>query len=99
MSNLSKEQITRVLNLFNSGQVQEALITLKLLNNEYPNVPLIFNLMGACYKSMDQVEEALEMFETASNIKPDYAEAYFNQGVIYKGIGKTAEAIDQYKKA
>ena len=98
-SSLPSEQITRVLNLFNSGQVQEALITLKLLNNEYPNVPLIFNLMGACYKSMDQVEEALEMFETASNIKPDYAEAYFNQGVIYKGIGKTAEAIDQYKKA
>ena len=98
MSNLSKEQITRVLNLFNSGQVQEALITLKLLNNEYPNVPLIFNLMGACYKSMDQVEEALEMFETASNIKPDYAEAYFNQGVIQQELNMLEKAIYSFKK-
>ena len=45
MSNLSKEQITTVVNLFNNGQVQEALIALKSLNNEYPNVPLIFICM------------------------------------------------------
>ena len=86
MSNLSKEQITKVLNLLNNGQVQEALTALKPLNNEYPNVPLIFNLMGACYKSMNQVQDALEMFKTASNLKPDYAEAYFNQGVVQQEL-------------
>ena len=79
MSNLTTEQINKVVNLYNNGQFQEAIVTLKSLNNDYPNVPLIFNLLGACYKSINQIDNALEMFETASRIKPDYAEAYFKE--------------------
>jgi tetratricopeptide (TPR) repeat protein len=97
--NLPKEQINKVVSLYNNGQFQEAINLIKILNNDYPNVPLLFNILGACHKSLDQIDTALKMFETASSIKPDYAEAYFNQGVIFKGLGRPLEAIERYKKA
>ena len=99
MLNLSKEQIHTILGLYNNGQFQEAIDAIELLNLDYPNVPLLFNLLGACYKSLGQIDNSLQMFETAIKIKPDYAEAYFNKGVILKGIDRLEEAVECYKKA
>ena len=99
MLSLSKEQINPILEKYNNGQFQEAIDAIKLLNQAYPNIPLLFNLLGACYQSLSQFDAALQMFETATKIKPDYAEAYFNQGVILKGLGRLEEAVECYKKA
>jgi len=99
MLNLSKEQINPILELYNNGLFQEAIDAIELLNQDHPNVPLLFNLLGACYKSLGQIDNSLQMFETAIKIKPDYAEAYFNQGVILKDIDRLEEAVDCYKKA
>jgi predicted O-linked N-acetylglucosamine transferase (SPINDLY family) len=99
MLSLSKEQIKPILEKYNNGRFQEAIDAIKLLNQAYPNIPLLFNLLGACYKSLGQTDRSLQMFETAIKIKPDYAEAYFNQGVILKGLGRLEEAVDCYKKA
>ena len=76
--NLTQEQINSVVSLYKNGQFQEAVDSIKTLNKSYPNVPLLFNLLGACYKSLGQIDYALQMFETATKIKPDYAEAFFN---------------------
>jgi len=99
MVNLTKDQINSVLSLFNNGQFQEAVDAIKLLNIDYPNVPLLFNLLGASYKSLGQIDNSLQMFETATKIKPDYAEAYFNQGVILKEVGRLEDAVECYKIA
>ncbi len=55
---LSKQQIDSVIALYSSGHFNEAIDAIKLLNEEYPNVPLLFNILGACYKSLDQLELA-----------------------------------------
>jgi tetratricopeptide (TPR) repeat protein len=96
---LSNEQINKVVSLYNNGKFQDAIESIKLLNVDYPNVPLLFNLIGACYKSIGQIDAALKMFKTATEIKPDYAEAYFNQGVILKSMNRVEDAIECYKKA
>ena len=98
MSNLNKAQIDHVIILYNEGKFQEALDALIMLNNEYPNVPMIFNLLGVCYKSLGKINNALEAFEVASKIKPDYSEAYFNQGVIHQELNSLEKAIYSYKK-
>ena len=97
--NLTQEQINSVVSLYKNGQFQEAVDSIKTLNKSYPNVPLLFNLLGACYKSLGQIDYALQMFETATKIKPDYAEAFFNQGLILKGVERLEEAVAMYKKA
>ena len=96
--NMTREQVESVLLLYNNGKIQEAINTIKALNESYPNVPLLFNLLGACYQSLDNLDAAMQMFQTATKLKPDYAEAYFNQGVVFKHLNKLDESIKAYKK-
>ena len=96
---LSKEQIDSVMSLYAKGYFQEAIDKIKSLNIDFPNVPLLFNLIGACYQQIGQLEGAEKMFETAVNIKPDYAEAHFNHGVVLQELDKPDNAIESYKKA
>jgi tetratricopeptide (TPR) repeat protein len=96
---LSREQLDSVYTLYSNGQFQEAVDQIKALNEKHPNAPILFNLIGACYKELGQLEGAAKMFEAAVIIKPDYAEAHFNLGVILKALGQDDAAVESYKKA
>jgi len=96
---LSKAQIDSVIHLYSSGQISEAIDLINKLNDQYPNVPLLYNILGACYKVLGQLENAEKMFNTAFSIKPDYAEAHFNHGIILKGLNRIDEAIESYQNA
>jgi len=96
---LSKEQIDSVIALYSSGQYQEAIDQIKILNGLYPNVPFLFNLVGACYKELGQLEGAAKMFEAAVGIKLDYAEAHKNLGITLRDLGQKEQAIESLKKA
>jgi len=96
---LPKEQIDHVMSLYSNGQIQEAIVKIQTLNQQYPNVPLLFNILGACYKSLGQLENASKMFKNAFILKPNYAEAHFNHGVVLKGMGELILASESYKNA
>ena len=96
---LSKEQINTVMTLYSSGKINEAIAAIKALNEDFPNVPLLFNILGACYQSLKQFDPSIKMFETAVSLKPDYAEAHFNLGVVLKVSGRPNLAVESYKKA
>ena len=96
---LSTKQLESIIALYNSGRIHEAVTAIKALNQEHPNVPLLFNLLGACYKSLGQIGGALQMFKTATKINPDYAEAHFNLGVIQQQLIQSDSAIISYIKA
>jgi protein O-GlcNAc transferase len=98
-SGLSKEQIDSVIALYSAGQYQEAINQIKILNQSYPNTPFLFNLIGACYKSLGQLEGSAKMFETAVNLKPDYAEAHKNLGITVKDLGQLDAAVESLSKA
>jgi tetratricopeptide (TPR) repeat protein len=96
---LPQSEINHVISLYSNGQVHEAIEYIAALDENYPNVPLLFNILGACYKALGQLDAAEKMFKTAFTIKPDYAEAHFNYAVILKGIGNTEGAIESYQNA
>jgi len=96
---LPKEQIESVISLYSNGNIKQAIERIKALNEDYPNVPLLFNILGACYKSIGEIDGALKMFDTATKIKPNYAEPHFNIGVIQQELNHLDNAIDSYKKA
>ena len=97
--NLSKEQVNEVITLYSNGDFHKAIEEIKELNIEFPNVPLLFNLIGACYKEIGQLEGAIKMFEVAVNLNSDYAEAHFNLGAMHKILGQDTAAIASYKRA
>ena len=96
---LTKDQVDSVMGLYSSGKVNEAIDAIKALNENYPNVPLLFNLLGACYNTLGQLDAAAKMFKTALTIKPDYAEAYFNHGLVLRELGQFDLAVESYKTA
>jgi len=96
---LSKEQINAVMTLYSSGKFNDAIAAIKALNEGFPNIPLLFNILGACYQSLKQFDASIKMFETAVSLKPDYAEALFNLGVVLKVSGRPNLAVESYKKA
>ena len=96
---LSEVQINSVITLYSNGKFNEAINRIKELNETYPNVPLLFNILGACYKAIGNLEGAKQMFETATKIKPNYAEAYFNLALVNQQLSFINDATDAYLKA
>ena len=96
---LPREKVQSVISLYSNGQFHEAVDKIKALNESYPKEPLLFNLIGACYKELGQLEGAAKMFEVAVSIKPKYAEAHYNLGVIHQALGRLDAAVINYSKA
>jgi protein O-GlcNAc transferase len=96
---LTKEQIDRVVLLYSSGKIEESISAIKALNNDYPNVPLLFNLLGACYKALGKLEASAKAFEVATTIKPDYAEAYNNLGIVQMQLRSLDVSVESFKRA
>ena len=92
-------QIQPIIQLLNEGATEKALELVENLINQFPNSALLFNIRGACCKTVNKLEKALESFQKAVKIKPDFSEAYYNLGVIEKQLGQVEASIASYKKA
>ena len=98
-ASIPKKEVEFVYGLYSKGNVEDAIKQIKVLNEKYPNQPLLFNLIGACYKETGQLEGAVKMFRIAVSIEPSYAEAYFNLGAVLSDLDQKEEAVESYKKA
>jgi tetratricopeptide (TPR) repeat protein len=92
-------QIDAVISLYSQGQIQEALSASETLIKNHPNIPLLYNISGACYKALGQLDAAVKSYEQALSIKPDYAEAHSNLGVTLQELGQLEEAVKRYEQA
>ena len=96
---LPRNEIKYAHSLYLNGQIQEAIDYIKTLNDKFPNQPLLFNLIGACYKSLNRLDGAVKMFNIAVSLNPKYSEAYFNLACVYQDLSQNNSAIENYKKA
>jgi tetratricopeptide (TPR) repeat protein len=97
--NLSKHQVKLVIDLYQQGQLQEALSKASELLLKHPQSVILYNIIGAVNKDLGQLEKAIEAFENALLINPSDADAYNNMGAVLKNQGKLDESIASYKKA
>ena len=96
---LSQEQLDYVIQLYSSGQMDKALLSIKELIQDFPNIPLLHNISGACNSALGEIDSAIISFNKAIELKPDYDEAYFNLGVAFHQTGQLGEAINRYERA
>jgi len=96
---LFKEQLKIIINLYSSDLFYEALESISVLQNEYPDEPVLFNIAGACYASLGKLNDAVKNYEQALSINPNYYKAHFNLGNTYEELQQFNAAVLSYKNA
>jgi tetratricopeptide (TPR) repeat protein len=96
--NPTQAEFDEVIKLYTNGKFQEVIDKIKTINEDYPNLPLLFNILGASYRAINQLDNAVKSFEKAIDIKPEYDEALFNLGVTLNELGQVDAAVSSYKK-
>ena len=93
------DKIKHVINLYNQGQLGTVVEQTQSLTKQYPNIFIIWNILGAANKGLGQIEEALEAFKKVIELKPNYADGFNNLGITLQILGKYEEAIKSYNNA
>jgi tetratricopeptide (TPR) repeat protein len=94
-----QDQLQQLINIYQQGQLQQALDSAKQLLSQFPNSLTLYNIQGAAYAGLGQFDAAIDSYKQALIIKPEGADAYNNMGNALKNKGDLEEAIDSYKQA
>ena len=93
-----QEAVDQLVNLYNQGQIAAVVEQAEVLTEQYPEAPVVWNILGASRAQIGKFDEAIEAYKKTISLKPDYAQAYNNIGNALQGQGKLDEAIEVYKK-
>ena len=99
LSGSNKAQLDGLVALYQQGKYQEVVVQGKVLADQFPDTPIIPNILGAAYSALGNTEAAIEHYNKAIEIKPDYAEAFNNLGNTLSFLERREEAISNYNKA
>ena len=94
-----QQELQDLVRVFNEGHLHQALDVGQRLAYQYPDQPLIHNVVGAANTSLQRYENAVASYTKAIHLQPDYAEAHNNLGTVYNHMGLHEEAIAHYRKA
>jgi len=74
--------------LFNKENYDLLEIKTKSLIQKYPNVPMLYNILGVSQSSRKLFKEAIANFEKAIKLNPKLLDAYNNLGIAFKNCGQ-----------
>ena len=95
----AQEKVNKLVSLYEKNLLQEALIEAKSLANQYPNVPVIYNIYGIINIALGNWNQSAICFTKAIKLKTDYVEAHHNLGIALDNLEQLEEAIFSYTKA
>lgn len=95
----SQQEIQSLLNQLNAGQLAPAERTAKRLIQQYPNMFILYNVLGVALEGQGLFAEAETIYRKAIALNPNIAEIHFNLGVVLGHLGKVEDAIQNYRKA
>ena len=95
----SQNQLDEVMGFFSHSQFERARISVQKLIEDFPNDPLLFNILGACCNEIGQTDLAINNFEKALILKSDYIEVHYNLGVAFQKNFQIDKAIKHYEFA
>ena len=90
---LPPEKADALVSLFRSRRFSEALMQGQALIAQYPHVPFLHNIVGACLAESGQREPALASYRRALALAPDTAEIHNNMARLLMAMKRNREAI------
>lgn len=93
-----QETVDNLVEMYNQGQFSVTVNKAQSLTEQFPEVFIIWNILGASAIQIGMLDEAIEAYKKCIILKPSYADAYINIGFALKDQGKTEEAVEAYKK-
>ena len=94
-----QEAIDQLSGLYNQGEFSVVVEQAEALTKQYPDVFIIWNLLGASAAQTGLLDKAIKAFKKVILLKPDFPDAYSNMGFALKEQGKLDEAVKACKKA
>ena len=65
----------------------------KFLIEKYPNVSMLYNILGVSRSSKKMFKEAIPNFEKAIQLNPKLLDAYSNLGIALKNLGALQKSL------
>lgn len=98
-ANLSQQQITSLLEQYQTGRYDDAEKSARSLCLKHPHDNFSWKILGAVLKQTNRVSEAVLAGQKAVEINPKDTEAYYNLGNTLKELGRLEEAESCYTHA
>jgi tetratricopeptide (TPR) repeat protein len=95
----SPQQIRELVELFNRGRLEAALVQGEALTRQFPESAVLANLVGAVSAGLGRFEQSASSFGKAVQIEPDFAEAHNNLGNALNRLGRPEAAVASFRKA
>ena len=95
----TKEEVNKILKLFEKRSFEELNITLKEIVNRYPRGSTAWLFLGMYLGQINRLDEAEKALNKSLSINPNYGEAIRLLADILRRKGKVIESIDYGKKA
>jgi tetratricopeptide (TPR) repeat protein len=95
----TQDEISTAIGFYQNGQLRDVIKYVNALTEHYPQVAMLYNLLGAAYAGMKDYDAAIDCFRSALEIDPKNAKSHNNIGGILKETGKFQDAIKCFEKA
>ena len=94
-----EETRKQLLELYNQGELVEAVNLADEVLKEFPKSFLVWNICGAANFALGNLTLAHDSFEKVTQLNPIYPDGFNNLGTILKDQGNLKDAISSYQKA
>ena len=98
-TNPSREQLNALMNLYRSGQMEQAEKSCRELLQSYPQSIIIINVLGTVLQVQGKLKEAIAAFDRGIELDPESADAYSNRGNALKELAQLENTDKCYESA
>ncbi len=91
--------VDQIIGLYNQGQLKQTVLLAESLSEQYPNEPILYDILGAAYIGLKNTDKTIESYKKALLLNPNHTDAYNNMGMALYDQGKFYEAVTSYQKA
>ena len=94
-----EKKINSLISLYKKDLLDEALAEAKVLSDQYPDNPSIYNIYGIINTGLGNYKQSIDCFSRSIKLDSNNSKTYNNLASSFNNLGQFNEAIINYNKA